>query len=195
MLITASSTCIPSAGGLSSQRENHITPVSTLLSALGQGNRGTCLNASHMLQVLFLHIYVLFWYCSPKPQHKSIFRTWDRKWVEIRTSLQVKRNHLFDTQRQMKRWLPCLTKATFKASFLHRQPGQLQRTPWPEGLSVLNIHSKDWCWSSNTLATWCEELTHWKRPWCWERLKAGGEGMTEDEMVGWHHRLNGHGFE
>ena len=32
------------------------------------------------------------------------------------------------------------------------------------------------CWSSNTLATWCEELTHWKRPWCWERLKAGGEG-------------------
>ena len=31
-------------------------------------------------------------------------------------------------------------------------------------------------WNSNTLATWCEELTHWKRPWCWERLKAGGEG-------------------
>ena len=26
------------------------------------------------------------------------------------------------------------------------------------------------------LATWCEELTHWKRPWCWERLGAGGEG-------------------
>ena len=36
-------------------------------------------------------------------------------------------------------------------------------------------HWKDWCWSSNLLATWCEELTHWKRPWCWERLKAGGE--------------------
>ena len=34
-----------------------------------------------------------------------------------------------------------------------------------------------WCWSwnSNTLATWCKELTHWKRPWCWERLKAGEE--------------------
>ena len=31
-------------------------------------------------------------------------------------------------------------------------------------------------WSSSTLANWCEELTHWKRPWCWERLKAGGEG-------------------
>ena len=44
--------------------------------------------------------------------------------------------------------------------------------------SVLNIHWKDWFWSwnSNTLATWCEELTHLKRPWCWERLKMGGEG-------------------
>ena len=44
--------------------------------------------------------------------------------------------------------------------------------------SVLNIHWKDWCWSwnSNTLTTWWEELTHWNRPWCWERLKAGGEG-------------------
>ena len=28
----------------------------------------------------------------------------------------------------------------------------------------------------HTLATWCKELTHWKTPWCWERLKAGGEG-------------------
>ena len=44
--------------------------------------------------------------------------------------------------------------------------------------STLNIHWKDWCWSRsfNTLATWYEELTHWKRPWCWERLRAGGEG-------------------
>ena len=44
--------------------------------------------------------------------------------------------------------------------------------------SVLNIHWKDWCWSwnSNTLVTWCEELIHWKRSWCWERLKVGGEG-------------------
>ena len=44
--------------------------------------------------------------------------------------------------------------------------------------STLNIHWKDWCWnqSSNTLATWCEELTPWKRSWCWERLKAAGDG-------------------
>ena len=44
--------------------------------------------------------------------------------------------------------------------------------------STLNIHWKDWCWNSNPLATWCEELTHWKRPWCWERLKAGREGYN-----------------
>ena len=44
--------------------------------------------------------------------------------------------------------------------------------------SVFNVHWKDWYWSwnSNTLATWWEELTHRKRPWCWERLKAGREG-------------------
>ena len=43
---------------------------------------------------------------------------------------------------------------------------------------VLNIHWKNWCWSwnSNTLATWCEELTHWKRLWFWERLKVEEEG-------------------
>ena len=48
---------------------------------------------------------------------------------------------------------------------------------------TLSIHWKDWCWSwnSNTLATWCEELTQWKRPWCWERLKAG-EG---DDRMRW----------
>ena len=44
--------------------------------------------------------------------------------------------------------------------------------------SVLGVHWKDFCWSwnSNTLATSCKELTHWKRPWCWEGLGAGGEG-------------------
>ena len=52
---------------------------------------------------------------------------------------------------------------------------QISQSSWK---SVLNIHWKDWCWSwsSNTLATWWEELTHLKRPWCWERLKVGGKG-------------------
>ena len=48
--------------------------------------------------------------------------------------------------------------------------------------SVLGVHWKHWCWSwnSNTLATWCEELTYLKRHCCWERLRAGGEG--DDRM-------------
>ena len=43
--------------------------------------------------------------------------------------------------------------------------------------SVMNIYWMVWYWSwnSNTLAAWCEELTHLKKPSCWERLKAGGE--------------------
>ena len=62
---------------------------------------------------------------------------------------------------------------------------RLLRVPWTargSNQSILKEISpgcswKDWwSWNSNTLATWCEELTHLKRPWCWERLKAGGEG-------------------
>ena len=65
---------------------------------------------------------------------------------------------------------------------------RLLRVPWtarrsnqsilkisPACSLVLGVH---WCWSgnSNTLATSCEELTHWKRSWCWEGLGAGEEG-------------------
>ena len=52
-----------------------------------------------------------------------------------------------------------------------------------ERRSVLGIHWKDWCWSGNssTLAPWWEELTCLKRPWCWKRLKAGGEGNDRGE--------------
>ena len=44
--------------------------------------------------------------------------------------------------------------------------------------STLNVHWKDWCWSwsSSISATWCKEPTHWKRLWCWERLRAEEEG-------------------
>ena len=44
--------------------------------------------------------------------------------------------------------------------------------------STLNIHWKDWCWSwsSSTLATCCKGQIHCKRPSCWEKLRAGGEG-------------------
>ena len=59
---------------------------------------------------------------------------------------------------------------------------RLLRVPWTARRSNQTI-LKDWCWSwnSNTLVTWCKELTRWKRPWCWERLRAGGE----EDNRGW----------
>ena len=62
---------------------------------------------------------------------------------------------------------------------------RLLRVPWTarsSNQSILKeispgVHWKDWCWrwNSHTLYTWCKELTDWKRLWCWERLRAGGE--------------------
>ena len=73
---------------------------------------------------------------------------------------------------------------------------RLLRVPWTarrSNQSILkeispecSLEGLSWSWNSNTLATWCEELTHLKRPWYWERLKAGGEGDDR----GWQ-RLDG----
>ena len=62
--------------------------------------------------------------------------------------------------------------------------GNCFRVPWTARrsnhsiLKEINLHWKEWCWSwsSKTSTTWYEDSTHWKRPWHWERLKAGGEG-------------------
>ena len=70
---------------------------------------------------------------------------------------------------------------------------RLLRVPWTarrSNKSILKEISPEYSleglmlrlWSSNTLATWCEGTTHWKRPWCRERLKAGGEG----DKRGWN---------
>ena len=68
---------------------------------------------------------------------------------------------------------------------------RLLRVPWTvrrSNQSILkeispgcSLEALCWSWNSSTLATWCKELTHWKRPWCWEGLGAGGEG----EDRGW----------
>ena len=59
--------------------------------------------------------------------------------------------------------------------------------------SALGFLCEEWCWSwnSSTLATSCEELTHWKRLWCWRDRGQEEKGTTEDDMAGWHHRLDG----
>ena len=55
--------------------------------------------------------------------------------------------------------------------------------------SVLNIHWKDWCWSwnSNTLATWWEELTHWKKPWWLGKIE--GRRRRGWEVILWWQRM------
>ena len=83
---------------------------------------------------------------------------------------------------------------------------RLLRVPWTgrrSKQSILKESSPEYSfeelmlnWNSNTLATGCKELTHWKRPWCWERLKAGGEGDDTGwdgwmaSPTQWHHLLN-----
>ena len=67
---------------------------------------------------------------------------------------------------------------------------RLLRVPWTARRSVLGFLWKEWCWSwnSSTLATSCEELTHWKRLWCWEGLGAEGDDQGWD---GWMASLTG----
>ena len=80
---------------------------------------------------------------------------------------------------------------------------RLLRVPWTArrfNQSILKIspgvHWKDWCWSWNsyTLATWCEELTHGKDPGAGKDWGQEEKGTKEDEIVVWHHRLDGCGF-
>ena len=40
-----------------------------------------------------------------------------------------------------------------------------------------------------------EDPTYLKRPWCWKDWRREEKGMTEDEMVGWHHLHDGHAFD
>ena len=58
--------------------------------------------------------------------------------------------------------------------------GKTLENPWDskEVKTVSPKGNQPWIFIgiSNTMATWCEVLTRWKRPWCWERLRAGGEG-------------------
>ena len=83
-----------------------------------------------------------------------------------------------------------------------RRPLRVPWTAWKSNQSIPKKINPEYSleglilkWSSSTLATWCEELAHWKRPWWWKRLRAGGEGATHDEMVGWLHPFSGHEYE
>ena len=76
-----------------------------------------------------------------------------------------------------------------------RRPLRVPCTAKRSSQSILKEIIDYWSWSSNTLATECEEPTHWKRPQCWERRKQKEKGVTEFEMFRLHHQLNGHEFK
>ena len=81
---------------------------------------------------------------------------------------------------------------------------RLLRVPWTARRSnqsilnrlVLGVHCRNWCWSwnSNILASWCRDWLIWKDPDAWKDWGQEEKGTTEDEIVGWHHWHNGHGF-
>jgi len=69
--------------------------------------------------------------------------------------------------------------------------------PVLERKSVLNSHWKDWCWSETPIL-WPPDAKNWlirKDPDAGKDRRWEEKGMTEDEMVGWHHWLSGHEFE
>ena len=74
---------------------------------------------------------------------------------------------------------------------------RLLRVPWTgrrSNQSILKEISPEYSLEGLMLKLklWCEELTHWKRPWCWERLRAEEKRVSEDEMARWHHQSNRH---
>ena len=111
--------------------------------------------------VYWLFIRTKFFFTWKKSEQNFLYKWWIT-WNKVNTAVLLNN----------------IPKALLNSIFL-------LRVPWTERRSNQSIlkeispgfNWKDWGWSwnSNTLAIWCEELTHWKRPWCWERLKAWGE--------------------
>jgi len=105
--------------------------------------------------------------------------------------------------------MPISQTAQFRASH-HRRIDvcklwcwrRLLRVNWTErrsNQSILKEINPEYSLEEAKVPTlWPPDVKSWlaeKRTWCWVRLKAGGEGTTKDEMVRWHHWLNGHEFE
>ena len=81
-------------------------------------------------------------------------------------------------------WLPPIKLSHFLLCFQFSSFSRLHLVYFSVSIgSVLGVHWQDWCqsWSSNTLATWCEELTHLKRPW-FQRGKIEGRRRGQQRM-------------
>ena len=109
-----------------------------------------------------------------------------RPWLETRCPchLTIQRFIFFISEMVWVKWyLSSFQLWYFIIMWLYER--RLLRVPWTAERSnqsiwrksALNSYWKNWCWnwSSNAWAVWQQEPAHWKCPWCWERLKAGGE--------------------
>ena len=88
-----------------------------------------------------------------------------------------------------KKWTIKMTECQRNDAFKLRCWKRLLRVPWTarSNQSFLNKINPEysleywcWSWSSNTLVTWWEKPTHWKRFWCWEKLRAKAEGSNRE---------------
>ena len=132
-----------------------------------------------------------------------MFTSWKKSYSKPRQDIKKQRHHFANkgpysqsygfssSHVQMweldhkKGWVPkngCLQIVVLEKSLESPLDREETKQVNPKGNQPWIFIGKDWCWSwnSNTLATWCEEPTHWKRPWCWERLEAG-----EGDDRGW----------
>ena len=92
-------------------------------------------------------------------------RGWQRmRWLDdIIDSMDLSLSQLWEMVKDRKAWRAAVHELTKSGARL---------SDWTTRVHGKNCH---WSWSSDTLATWCEEVTHWKRPWPWKRLKVKGD--------------------
>ena len=122
----------------------------------------------------------------------KLLRTWNRE-QGPRVPPKQRRGSIYFrfSAENLKGLHPLITEAVVKSSWTTEELmltncgagedsreslGLQDQTSQSQWQSTLNIHRTDWCWSSNLLATWCEQPSHWKRPRCWEILRAREEG-------------------
>ena len=136
------------------------------------------------------------WVVSADMKSKTL-APWKNSYDEARQHIQKQRHHFADKYPYSQSYVfsnnhVCMWELDYKEGWVLKnwcfQTVVLEKTLESLGhqgdqtsqtlrKSTLNIHWKDWywSWSSNTLATWCKELAHWKRHWCCERFRAGEE--------------------